>query len=453
MVLFLDFTSGLLLSGITVVKRMRRIYHPGSMKQMNHGSEANKIEVTQTMNRRTFIKRSALTVIGTQLPAAALLAQGDEKEKEKGSVKTQEGGMLYRSLGKTGLKLSEISLGGSPVPPEPVFVKALEMGVNYIDTSSSYMNGNSERMIGKLIKGKRDRFHVATKVHTGRKGRSRKELILEAEGSLARLGSDYVDIMLVHGASSPEILADEEVLAAFEKLKKDGKIRFTGASCHRDPVKVLSPAIESGLYDMVTIGYNAYSGIGVKDGEKYDDYLAVSGIEKVISFARKKNVGVIAMKTMAGGERQNLKRFETGGSSLAQAKLKWVLENRGVCAIITEMLSFDVLNENLSVSGKRISSREKEELEEHVKATSRGYCRMCGRCASACPSGIKIPDILRFAAYYNGYGKKLSARQAYRNLPSKRTVSGCEKCGRCEAGCPFEVRVVEKLGYAHAMLA
>ena len=411
--------------------------------------------LSSEMSRREFIRISAAGMLGTHTLVGNQRGQDSDLAQQKVIKRVKKGSMYYRRLGRTGLMISEISLGGSPIPPEPVFRKAMEMGVNYVDTSSSYSNGNSERIIGRMIKGQRDKFHVATEFHAAEGGsiKSTPELIQEAEGSLKRLDTEYVDIFLVHGASSSELLMSEEVLAALDQLKKDGKARFTGVSCHRDSVNVLTPAIESGKYDMISLAYNPYFGSYVEECEVYDNYLAKSGIEKILALAKQNDVGVIAMKSVAGGDRQNLEAFRTEGVSIPQAKLKWVLQNDAVTAAITEMVSFDILDENLAVSGMEMSSTERKVLSEYVKATSVDYCRMCGTCLWHCPSKIAIPDIMRCVAYNDEYGKTSLARSEYRKLPKASTFSGCNQCGICEIVCPYGLQIVQKLCNAHQILA
>ncbi|HDP94163.1 MAG TPA: hypothetical protein ENN40_02250 [Candidatus Aminicenantes bacterium] len=361
--------------------------------------------------------------------------------------------MAYRRLGRTGLRISAVSLGGSPVPNESVFRLAMDRGVNYVDTSSSYMNGNSESIIGRLIADRRDRFIVATKFHPGRRYRSTAGLIEEAEGSLRRLNSDYIDVLLVHGARDPDLLKADYVLEAFAKLKQQGKIRFTGVSCHHDPVRVLLPAIESGHYDMISLAYNVYSGSRVEEGGVYTDYLQEAGISKILNAASQKDLGVIAMKVMAGGERQELSRFRAEGVSPPQAKIKWVLADQRVSGIITEMLNFNILQENLGALAGPITQREQACLNRHVKKNSATYCRMCGICESVCPQGIAISDIMRYSLYYRGYGKTREARTAYRSLSLRATVAGCTQCGLCETHCPYDVAVLRNLETAYRLLA
>lgn len=372
----------------------------------------------------------------------------------QGNTVPSPGQMNYRRLGRTGLKISEISLGGSPVPPEAIFRRAIEMGVNYVDTSSSYMNGNSERTIGKILKAYPGKLHVATKIHAGRKGNDTKESWeAEFEGSLKRLDTDCVDILMVHGARTPDILAHEDVLNLFEKWKKQGKIRFTGVSCHADPVEVLTPAVKSGHYDIITVAYNAFSGSLVKEEGVYGDYLQKSGIEGLIDLAKTHDVGVVAMKTMAGGDRQDLAKYREKGISLPQAKLKWALENKYVAAVISEMVTFDYLEENLAVSGSPLSPKERTALAAHVTSVSSTCCRMCGQCTKACPRGIAVPDILRYALYYTGHGKTTMAREKYRTLPIECGYTNCNHCGLCSKACPNRLPVPRLLESAHRLLA
>ena len=394
------------------------------------------------MDRRYFIKSTSLTLL------AAMSKTG------QGNTNTLPGRMKYRRLGRTGMKISEISLGGSPVPAEAIFRRAVEGGVNYVDTSSSYMNGNSERTIGKLLNDYPGKFYVATKFHAGRKGYESKEVLeKEFEGSLKRLGVDCVDILMVHGARTPEILANEDVLNLLEKFKKQGKIRFAGVSCHYNPVDVLTAAVKSGNYDMISIAYSAFSGSLVQKDGVYRDYLQRSGIEGLIELAKKHDVGVIAMKTMAGGNRQDLAKYRQKGISLPQAKLKWVLENKTVASALSEMLTFDILEENLGACVAPLSPEEKTALLDHVVSVSTGYCRMCGQCVKACPLKIAVPDILRYALYYTDHGKTSLAKKKYKMLPVEFRSTNCNNCGHCLTACPNHLPVPRLLQSAHQLLA
>lgn len=363
--------------------------------------------------------------------------------------------MVYRPLGRTNLFVSEISLGGSPLPAWSVLLEAISRGVNYIDTSESYQNGNSERQIGRLFKEiGRDKVYVGTKFHL-RRDWSEKSILTSVNQSLMRLQSDHVDVLLIHGANKAEQLTDERVVSAFEKLKKQGKYRFRGLSCHRNHHEVIKKAVECGHYDMVQLGYNVFDLRETEEGvEVYDDYLGRSGMRRLIALAESKDIGVIAMKTLkVGGKRQNLEKYRTGTTSIFQAMLKWVLENEDVSSVVTEMLTFDQLEEDLAVVGQSLSAEERKILVRYVLENSENYCHWCGLCESHCPSRIKTTAILHCLTYYESYGKILAAKKAYSRLKPSQTASSCQKCGTCENLCPYGVSVRQRIREADYYLA
>ena len=385
--------------------------------------------------------------------SAAMAAGGAALGQDGKPQRVRRAGMVYRRLGRTGLMVSEISLGGSPAPNEAVFARAIERGINFADTSETYSNGNSERTIGKMMKGRRDKFYVATKCHP-RKLRplTRDGIIGMAEASLKRLDTDYIDIYLIHGAGKPEQLSDEIVLEAFAKLKKDGKIRFTGASLHGKVADMAKVLIESGRFDMCNIPYNVYQRVKSEKGKKYDDYLQRTGIEDALALAKKRDIGVVAMKSMGGGEFQKVDKYLTGKTTLPQAKLKWVLENDAVGTIVSELLSFQILEENLAVVGSGLTRDERKTLYRYAEATSAWHCRLCGACEAQCPAGVATTTIQRLLAYHDGYGKRASSRRAYAALPPQRRAAACRDCGRCESVCTFGVAVRARLRRAGKVL-
>ena len=363
--------------------------------------------------------------------------------------------MWYRRLGRTDLWISEISLGGSPLPDWSLFREIIERGVNYIDTSTSYSNGNSERQIGRLFKeAGRESAFVCTKFHL-RGGWDKDSIITSVEGSLRRLQTDYLDVLAVHGAERPDDLVDERALSAFEQLKKEGKCRFSGLSCHSNHEAVVRTAVNSGRYDMVQVGYNVFDiEEPSSDVETYDDYLGTSRLKALIQYAAAHGVGVIAMKTLkVGGRRQNLEKYRRRTSSLFQSMLRWVLENRHISSAVTEILNREQMEEDLAVPGTDLTPEERFGLWLHVAENGRDYCRLCGRCRKRCPSHIATTDILRFLAYHESYGKTAAAKAGYSGLSPAETASACRDCGACEEACPYGVRVRAMIRRAHSALA
>ncbi len=359
-----------------------------------------------------------------------------------------------RRLGRTGLLVSEISLGSSPLP-DPYLTRALvDRGINYIDSSHSYENGNSERKIGRLLKDVgRDKIHVGTKFHVTDQD-TEDSIIASVRGSLRRLASDYVDVLLIHGADSAEVLVDERVLGAFERLKKEGAFRFRGLSCHSNHEEVVRGAVECGFYDMVQVGYNVFDILeGGTEVETYPDYLGASGMRGLLELARARDVGVLAMKTLkVGGRRQDLGKYRTGTTSVYQAMIKWVLEDERVASALVEIMSHAEMEEDLAAVTP-LSAAERETLLRYVEDNRADYCHLCGRCARACPSGIATTGILHALAYHESYGKTERARQTYAGFESGETAPSCRDCGTCEKACPFGVSVRSRIRKAHALLA
>ncbi|MBD3415385.1 MAG: hypothetical protein GF421_13280 [Candidatus Aminicenantes bacterium] len=398
-------------------------------------------------NRRLFLKKMIFGSFSVPFLKTGLLKTSSHRIKK--------GEMYYRRLGRTGLEVSEISLGGSPLPDWAILRQAIDRGVNYIDTSHTYMNGNSERQIGKLFKeAGRDQVYVGTKFHL-RGPWSEKTIVSSVEGSLKRLQTDCIDVLLIHGISNPSNLTDERVLSAFDRMKKEGKFRFNGISCHSNHHQVISKAVECGAYDMVQLGYNVFD---LDDSEeqiqKYSDYLGASGTSKLIKSAWDQDIGVIAMKTLkVGGKRQNLDKYHTGSVSLYQAMLKWALDNSHITSVVTEMMNRTQLDEDLSVVNSPLSEEERRNLFQYAAENSSQYCHMCGTCQDRCPQGIQTTSILRYLAYFEGYEKPSRAKLMYSQLAPDQTAKSCVECGTCDRSCPYGLSVSQRIQYADSLLA
>jgi aryl-alcohol dehydrogenase-like predicted oxidoreductase len=151
--------------------------------------------------------------------------------------------MEYRTLGRTGIKVSHLCLGtmmfgawGNPDHDESVSIihRALDAGINFLDTADVYSRGESEEIVGKALRGRRDSVVLATKVHgtmgddPNQFGNSRRWIVAEVENSLRRLGTDYIDLYQIH---RPEPDTDvDETLGALSDLIRSGKVRAIGSS-------------------------------------------------------------------------------------------------------------------------------------------------------------------------------------------------------------------------------
>jgi predicted aldo/keto reductase-like oxidoreductase len=405
--------------------------------------------------RRSFLKTlaagAAAAVAGRGLPAL-----GQESPAPPAVPgKIVKDGMVYRRLGRTGLHISEIALGGSPLPDERLLFRLIERGVNYLDVSESYENGNVERLAGRVLKTfGRDRIKIHTRFHL-RERSTEGSLIASAESSLRRLETDHVEVLGIHGVDDPKDLTDERVLGAFAKLKAAGKFLFRGVTCHTNQHTVIPEAVGSGLFDMVQIGYNVFD---IQETEKdvrvYGDYLGESGIRRLIDLAAAKDVGITAMKVLkVGGRRQDLSGRATGGTTLFQAMLKWALADDRIAAVVTEILNEPQMEEDLAVVGLPLTAADRRILHDHVAANARGYCHFCGLCQAACPAGVRTADLSRCLAYAESYGKTERARTEYRAIPAGRRLSACGDCGACERACPYGLPVRERTRRASGLQA
>jgi len=403
----------------------------------------------KSQDRRTFIRTMAGGAMALGSSLAGLAGRSDGVPRP-----VQKDGMSFRPLGRTKILVSEISLGSSPLPAPELLREIIDRGVNYIDTSHNYDNGNAERQIGRLLKEVgRDKVHVATKFHVTARDTA-ESIVASVHGSLRRLATDRVDVLCVHGADSAGVLVDERVLAATERLKKEGAYIFRGLSCHENHREVVRQAVDCGLYDMVQLGYNVFDiqepGRPV---ETYPDYLGASGIRDLLEHAHSRDVGVIAMKTLkVGGLRQDLDKYRAGAASVFQAMLKWVLDDGRVASAVTEILNRRQMEEDLGAAGAKLSAAERTALAELVRDRGTGYCHGCAECRRACPWGVATTAILRAYTYLESYGKGGRARAAYADLGPKERASACRDCGACERACPYGLAVRARVREAGRLL-
>ena len=274
-----------------------------------------------------------------------------EPEKEKGRA-----GMPLRELGKTGSMVSILGLGGSflvsaagrPEEAEEMVHRALNLGINYIDTAPSY--GSSEQNIGRVMGERRNEVFLASKTLD----RTYDGTMRLFEQSLRRLQTDHLDLLQIHGLHSEEdlsqIMAAGGALEALEELKREGLIRFTGVTGHRDP-KVLLKAIEKYDFDCVLLALNP--------ADRYYQPLQ----EEVLPRAREKNMGIIAMKVAAYG-----RIFKEDGLDSMEKALNYALSFQ-VSTAVVGMSILDELEENarLAREFEQLTPDELRHLEELVE--------------------------------------------------------------------------------------
>jgi aryl-alcohol dehydrogenase-like predicted oxidoreductase len=347
-----------------------------------------------------------------------------------------------RTLGKTGIRVRTVGVGAMTTREADVIRYAVDHGANYVDTADCYMRGENERIVGRALRGVRDKVVLASKVHI----MDVPGMIRSVENSLRSLNVERIDIMQLHGISSEGEVTDERAREALQKLMDQGKIRVPGVTTHSGQETVLRAVQKHGFYQTVLAAYNFRSDTGIATSIRTALGLG-KGLSATIADVAASGIGVIAMKTQAGGY-----AVEGGGPSPHQAALAWVLSNPGVATTIPSMVSYAHVDENLKASGMRLSWRGIKTLARYEEGIGDRHCGLCGECSGRCPNGVDVAGVLRSLTYLEGYGQKALARDTYRGL-GDAGAAACGSCSGCVVPCRLGLAVGRLAGRAHALLA
>ncbi|KPJ95338.1 MAG: hypothetical protein AMS18_03050 [Gemmatimonas sp. SG8_17] len=454
------------------------------------------------INRRDFVKSGGAALAGGVVLGRAPIPESTVRSESSGAsslfpVQPSQAGRIqsYRTLGRTGFRVSDISLGGSFLREPNVVRYACDKGINYIDTSEYYENGGADRAIrGALQYFERDKIFIATNADI--RPREEKEAVLtRARRSLERLGTDYIDAYLMGSVSTVDWLNAPGYHAAMDQLKAEGRVRFTGVTYHGSEATdqtgmadVLCAAVEDGRFDVLLFVYN---------------FLNHSEGDRIIAAAKANNVGTTAMKTAPGKLRaepfdpDNLSEvfqqyltamMRTGSSraaalrelrtysdaqnefvartqvfaerygieneeALQLASIQWVLQNPDMHTACISAWNFDFIDKIVALSGTRLTAPAEELLQEAGSALENQYCRHgCVECMDSCPFGVPVSKIMRFAYYFEGQGQERHAMSKYAALDG----SGAEPCkdcaGLCTGACRYGLNIQANMLHVHDLL-
>ncbi len=390
------------------------------------------------LNRRNFLQAfsSGLLGIGLAGKKDAFSLTTETNQAETPFPKIQK----YKTLGRTGLKVSDVSCGAISLFEPNVLRYAFDCGVNYFDTAESYLRTKSESFIGQALKDVRDKVIITTKhAYSPREKIKKEDIIKRVEASLKRMQTDYVDIAMVHNISDLSLLKNEELQAAYSQLKKEGKIRFTGFSTH-NPQLTLKQALNIDFPQVILVIYNHL------EGQK---------IESLIKKVHDKGIGTVAMKVFAGGKHGRLKSLISPKVSYPQAAIRWVLSNQNIDCLIVTMSSYSHVEEYVAASGKSLNREDMKIIAEYQRQAGSLYCRVsCSQCLASCPHHVAVNDILRFSMYFEDYRMEKEAMRYYSQLEDSQKPFSCVSCpGYCQSACPYGLPVKEKLLHAHEILS
>lgn len=335
--------------------------------------------------------------------------------------------MEYRVLGKTGLRISSIGMGGIPLQrvseqeAERIVNLALDQGINFFDSARGYTD--SEAKFGLVFSHRRQEAIIATKSME----RTREGILEDIDKSLQELQVDYIDLYQVHNVQSlavlDRILSPEGALSGLKEAKAQGKIRHIGITAH--VAEVLEKALTLNEFETVQFPFNA---------------VELEPTKKIIPLAQANNVGMIVMKPVAGGAIPK--------KSLA---LRFLMDYP-VATIIPGMDSVEQVLENAAIGKKFIPLKEEEfrELNESIAELSNTFCRRCEYCLP-CPQGINIPLVFLLDGYWQRYGLQDWAQKRYSSL--EVLADECIVCGICTSRCPYGLEIPKLIAKAHRRLS
>jgi hypothetical protein len=385
---------------------------------------------TRELSRRVFIKTGLLGGAG----AAACLGGWPDFVSAATSGSSGYPAPVYRTLGRTGLKITVVSFGAMLTPESEVIRAGLDQGINYIDTARRYMNGKNEGVVAQAIKGRRDKVYLATKARPT--SDTKKEIFHDVEESLTELQTDHIDVIQLHSLKSKKRAFIPEVREALVELRKQGKVRFFGVTTHTHQAEVLNALADDPdhFFDVALVGYN---------------FKHPPEVKQAIARAAQAGIGIVAMKTQAGGYQTSA----LGPVSPHQAALKWALQDTHITAAIPGMKDLAQLKEDLAVMGMALTRRDEQILKRYGQAIHPYYCQLCGNCEGFCSRGVAISDINRCLMYAEAYGSLDLAVDTYREIPTRASLKACLDCSECTASCVNGVDIPAKLERAKRVFA
>ncbi len=373
-------------------------------------------------SRRKFLQA------GLMLPAAGLVASQHLEAFSQMPL-----GPAYRTLGKTGLKVSGVGCGIGLIPDPAVLVRAVDLGVNYFDTARMYEKGKSEEIAGAALKGKRNRIVLASKTDALTKA----DVFKDMDDSLKALQTDHVDVWHLHSRDTPDSITDEAVEAQ-EMLKKQGKTRFIGISAH-DINAVVDKIVKLGKHDVVQTTYSYPIGSHMRN----------ASIHKL----HEAGIGVVAMKVIvavAGFIPPKEMRLKNEGPLAA---VKWALLNPDISTTVPFAKNLAEVEMNFRAMTEPYTLQDEKLLYTRNEEIRPLYCRMCYECKGKCPRGVPVTDELRYLAYNDFGGSFHQARENFRLLPKEIQEVKCSGCSSCAIQCPNGVEVQNRLIRAQELLA
>lgn len=440
----------------------------------------------------------------SSLPAAVKATKVEKAAKPAGKATTggatKKGHIAaYRTLGRIGFSVSEISLGCGRISDPNLVRYAYDRGVNYFDTAEGYGNGDSERMIGAAMPHlSRDKIFITTKLKV-KASDTERTLLDRFARCLARLKTPYVDALYSHSVTDVAMVKNAAFHAALKRLKADGKVKHIGISSHGPRGKkgdsmdrVLLAAIDDGRFDLMLLVYNFMNsapggqvlaaaqkkGVGTTlmktsparlvvapydPADPSDEHTRMIGLFMKKGLSRPK--AVAELQTRLARQRAQIKKHKAtidafvakhgikSEQTLRQKSVQWTLLNPHVATVCVSMNDFETMDSFIPLAGTKLAQGDARMLQDWAAAFSTDYCRHgCSECTGSCPHGVPINTILRYA-YYAEQGSERHAMRKYAALGAMPSDPCLDCDAPCEPACPHGLAVQANLLTAHGRLS
>ena len=377
--------------------------------------------------------------------------------------------MQYRPFGSLDFQVSALGFGMMRLPtnsddtadiniPEAVAMvrRAIDAGVNYIDTAYPYHGGQSEVVTAlALADGYREKVKLVTKLPTWMVT-CEEDVDRLLDEQIERLGGAFIDIYLIHNISRAgwPTIQECNVIGRLEAAKAAGKIGGIGFSYH-DDLELFKEVVDSYAWDMAQIQYN-YMNENVQSG--------TAGLE----YAASKGLAVVIMEPLLGGCLVNtppaVNEILAEGSverTPADWALQWLWNKPAVATVLSGMSAMQHVEENVaSAAASGIGTMSDSDVEV-MRRAAKAYqaltpvpCTACRYCMP-CPEGVDIPTAFSLYNGIHAFGgnQGLLNRIIYNNLPAADKADNCVACGLCEEKCPQKIAISELLPEVHEFLS
>ncbi len=376
--------------------------------------------------------------------------------------------MHYRTLGKTGRKISILGFGAMRLPTiKPgeeaikhdeaikLIRKSIDAGINYVDTAYNYHSDESELVVAKALKdGYREKVTLATKAPIWKDEYNKEESFDHyLDEQLKKLDVETIDVYLFHAlnAKTWKKLNEIKGIESAKKAKEAGKINHLAFSFHDKP-ELLKEIIDSGAFEVMLVQYNILDTVN----------------EEMIKYASEKGIGVVIMGPVGGGRLageppEALEQYLLPGKkNFADLALRYVWNNPYVDVAISGMGSDDMLDENLALASNKdhtLTDTQKkmaDELGVKFKELTDNLCTNCKYCMP-CEQEVNIPFIFQTLINFQVYGQEDAAKRRYAKIGKEKWAPGknaeaCTECGECEPKCPQKIPIIDQLKKAHKIL-